>query len=181
MTSCLVSFSVTVFTVFNVLVVFLVMSSCEPYVFVSQHVSSNLLINPFKQLRVRSLWPPAIWTNRCANIFEPAGMTSALHVTGILCIHYHGCMCSFCCQVSTVYPVDWKPQYWPKAQNTKAININSLSWLFRWVVCSHASVPGDALESRSFRGWTRWFYAMLSIMFGLNSGMKPNVYPIRFR
>ena len=64
MTSCLVSFSVTVlmvfvFIVFNVFVVFFVMSSCGPYVFVSYHVSSNLWINPFKQLRVRSLWPPA--------------------------------------------------------------------------------------------------------------------------
>ena len=69
-TSCLVSFSVTVlnvFTVFNVFVmfvVFLVMSSFGPYVFVSSHVLSDLWsIKPFKQLRVRSLWPPATMTN----------------------------------------------------------------------------------------------------------------------
>ena len=65
MTSCLVSFSVTVlnvFPVFNVFMfaVFLVMSSFGPYVFVSSHVLSDLWsIKPFKQLRVRSLWPPA--------------------------------------------------------------------------------------------------------------------------
>ena len=73
-TSCLVSFSVTVlivfvlivfvFIVFNVFIVFLVMSSFGPYVFVSSHVLSDLWsIKPFKQLRVRSLWPPATVTN----------------------------------------------------------------------------------------------------------------------